>query len=280
VDRKNRDIFEQLYLEQYGRAGFLLPIFLLLTTLFVEVMLAVLRWRNVITFPSDNSAAIGLAAMGGTYMFIVGDTVMSGRRRSLSIGDTYWYALRAVLAVPIGLAAHGLVSDGMSAFVAFGLGVLPVDALLRLIRHLTLAKLSDADAGSDQLVKLEGVTADLSTRFGAEGISSIEQLACMDPVLLAIRTGLPLKLIMKLTSRAVVRSHLGEIADSLVPTGLYEVRAINFLLCNLQAPESQAALADAVSRLHTTAAPASPTTDSLLFAFQRIVADPRSAFLV
>jgi hypothetical protein len=277
-----KDTFERLYVEQYGRGRFIIPVFLLIIILFIEVVLSVLRWRGVIAFPTDESAAIALAAMGGTYMFLVGDSVASVRRRSLNIADVYWYALRAALSVPIGIAAKGLAPGGTAPFVAFGLGLMPVDALLKVFRRLTMTKLSASeDAGDDdQLIMLDGVTIDVASRFTAEGITSIDQLACMDPVLLAIRTGLPLQFVIRLASQAVVRGHLGKSAANLVPIGLCDVRAISALLQNRQAAESQATLDDAAARLHTTDAPTSPTPKTFLFVLEQIMADPRTPFLL
>ena len=260
------EVFDHIYDDHYARNAFHTPIFLLLVTIFAEGTLIFLSSRGTIHLTTDDATArVALASMAGAYMFVVGDTVGAVRRRSLNVADVYWYALRMVLAVPLGLSLSALAETKLAAAAAFGLGTFPVDALTRLMRRLTLRQLNQAETADsqsgDQLLKLVGVTVPIASTLAAEGVGSSEQLIGMDPVLLAIRTGLPFKLILRLGAQAVVRRHVGERADQLAACALLDAQRVAALIDNLDA-ERQAnpgtpgpvakLLSDAASRLRET----------------------------
>jgi hypothetical protein len=147
----------------------------------------------------------------------------------------YWYALRLVLAVPLGLAIYKVGGDMMGAFV---LGTLPIDQFRKMLARYGGANftlLEQQTQETDQLVRLEGVTGDISAQLALEGITSIEQIVGSDPVSLAIRTGLPFKLLLRLGSQAVVRRHLQMNAGPLAGIGLADAEPVTRLLRDLQA---------------------------------------------
>lgn len=228
------DLFKDIYKEQYGRWAFLIPVILVLATIAAETMIIVFGFAMYgPPAPAAPPAADAFGyvwqafgAMAGTYMFVVGDSVMAVRRRALNISDVYWYALRLALAVPVGIAVYKVGGDMMGAFV---LGTLPIDQFRKVLARYAGANFSDLEAlnqTSDQLIQLEGVTADISAQLGLEGITSIEQLLGTDPVSLAIRTGLGFKFLLRLGSQAVVRRHLGLGASALVPIGLADAEPV------------------------------------------------------
>jgi hypothetical protein len=225
------DLFMEIYQEQYGRWAFLIPVILVLVTIAAETMIIVFGFVAYSPPNPPAADAYGYAwqafgAMAGTYMFVAGDSVMAERRRALNISDVYWYALRLVLAVPVGIAVYKVGGDAMGAFV---LGTLPIDQFRKVLNRYAGANVSDLEAlnqTSDQLIQLEGVTADISAQLGMEGITSIEELLSTDPVSLAIRTGLGFKFVLRLGSQAVVRRHLGLGATALVPIGLADAEPV------------------------------------------------------
>ncbi|KIA78783.1 membrane protein, partial [Chromobacterium piscinae] len=106
--------------------------------------------------------------------------------------------------------------DSAAVGVAFALGALPIDSIIKLLRRLVNSKLSTNEADQpDPLLSLDGVTPAIASQLEAEGVSSIDQLLDMDPVLLAIHTGLPFRFILRLMSQAIVRRHLGDAAFAL-----------------------------------------------------------------
>jgi hypothetical protein len=129
-----------------------------------------------------------------------------------------------------------LAAEDLKPFMAFGLGTLPMDQLIKALRRLTTEKLNltVAEEESDQLIRLEGVTTGrIASMLIAEGIDFIEQVITVDPVLLSIRTGLPFKFILHLGSQAIVRRHLGVSAEKLIVLGLSDALSIAALVDNL-----------------------------------------------
>jgi len=254
-------LFEEIYEDQYNRWAFLFPVFLVLVTVAAETMLIVFAatpyppadpaiadpYAHVHAYAPDFAEAWpAFGAMCGTYMFVVGDSVMAVRRRTLNISDVYWYALRLVLAVPLGIVVARADGGMIGAFV---LGTLPIDQFRKVLSRYAGKNFIDLEAAqtTDQLIQLEGVTADISAIIGLEGITSIEQLLGADPVSLAIRTGLPFKLMLRLGSQAVVRRHLGMGATALVPIGLADAEPVAHLVRKYSTKQGKKTLVDAAA---------------------------------
>jgi len=316
---KAGDLFLAIYDEQYGIRAFLTPFVLLLVITFANAALISWLWGCAREFlvASNQCSVFGAspnlatAAIAGAYMFAVGDAVNSVRQNSLNIADVYWYALRLLIAIPLGVAVgnfSGSTSDAHT-LVAFGLGAFPVEELQKLLRRVTMAQIQPGDARQipDQLLSLEGVTVRTSSVLAAEGIVSIGQLESKDPVLLAVRTGLEFDFILYLSSQAVVRRHLGPSAGALIPLGLVEAQAIRQLVdtlaeadggqpCNCpdnvqRAPSpdnvrktrAQKTLEDAATLIrfaaNTDRTITAPSTESVQTTFEQIAEAPYTAFL-
>jgi hypothetical protein len=226
-------VYDSLYHHHYGLKSLALAIGWLIIAIFFDAALATFLQYHPDTKIVGASAQVSLCAMAGAYIFAVGDGVLSIRQRKLNVSDVYWYAIRMMLAIPIGVAATGFPStEKASVGLAFAIGLFPVDRFLKFFRRLslTLSKPQNDDKAARQLMKLEGVSATTATLLEAEGVSSVDQLATMDPVLLAIRTGLPFSFILHLGSQAVVWRHLGENASKLTGMALGNAEAIARLL--------------------------------------------------
>jgi hypothetical protein len=237
IDRSMDAIFEDLYHEQYGRSAFFMPMALLFFSIFISTIFSILAYLHQTTIAIEDTdvTVIAIASIAGAYMYIVSDSIQNVRQRSLNSSTIYWYTLRMILAIPIGVALTSLIAQDAQPFVAFGLGALPMDQIIKGLRHLSTEKLNltVADEESDQLIKLEGVTARISSLLIAEGVDSIDQIINVDPVLLSIRTGLAFKFILHLGSQAIVRRHLGETTEKLIPLGLANARSIADLVDDL-----------------------------------------------
>ena len=147
-EREIEGLFSTIYNEQYGRHAFLVPVILLVAIVFVEATLIILVRRGVLVFGGIEDATIKtvIAATAGAYMFAIGDTVDNVRRRSLNISDVYYYALRMLLAYPIGTSISILVAPQLGAFIAFGVALLPISELNKLIQRLTYQNLNQKEA--------------------------------------------------------------------------------------------------------------------------------------
>ena len=90
----------------------------------------------------------------------------------------------------------------MGGFIAFALGAFPTEEMLRILRRLLSKYLNITEnETSDQLVQLSGVTPEVAAVLAGEGIHAIQQLACMDPVALAVRSGLSFDYLLNLVYR-------------------------------------------------------------------------------
>ncbi|MDD1608616.1 MAG: hypothetical protein LUQ18_08990, partial [Methylococcaceae bacterium] len=196
-------------------------------------------------------------------------------------------------AIPIGIALTYPLDPEMKPFIAFGLGTLPMDQIIKLLRRLTSKQLnlSEAAQESDRLIKLEGVTVRISSMLIAEGVDSIEQIIAVDPVLLSIRTGLPFKFILHLGSQAIVRRHLGETAEKLIPLSLADAKSISALVTDLDdvkntdvQSRAEAVLAAAATLITPTPVDATASsnysTECLEFNFRQIANENYSKFIL
>ncbi|AUH50258.1 hypothetical protein CXB49_05195 [Chromobacterium sp. ATCC 53434] len=281
-------LFRTIYSEQYGRYAFVPPLLLLLAVVFFESNYIVLvPLRQVL--PGGHPLLgylsqfvhfdLQISAMCGAYMFVVGDTVNNVRKRCLNVADVYWYALRMALAVPIAYAVTLVLPKDAAVSVAFALGALPIDTIIKMLRRLVNAKLNTGEAEQpDQLVKLDGVTTAVASQLEAEGVSSIDQLLGMDPVLLAVNTGLSFKFVLRLVGQAIVRRHLGDAAFSLSAIGLADATSVYCLMQDLKRARRQggadsaaeAIMADACRLLQSVSKSAWPDRQTVEFAFGNI----------
>jgi len=275
-------LFDLIYREQYGQSVFMMPaLLLLLTTLagsFLVIMIGMEKYQL-----SMIETKVAIAAIAGAYMFAVSDMVLSVRRKSLNVADIYWYVLRLVLAVPIGIAATASAPGATAATVALGLGTFPMDTLTKLLRRLTDKPLNVAETDqAPDLIKLEGVTVPIASSLSAEGVESVEQLLGMDPILLAIRTGLPFKFILQLSAQAVVWRHLGEAAGRLVPIDLaYAQQVARLVQAVDDRPELRKNLLSAVAtRLKNGAGDTVLEDDTILFILRSVADDSYTKFLM
>ncbi|MDP3010081.1 MAG: hypothetical protein Q8N30_13560 [Methylococcales bacterium] len=167
IDHSMDAIFEALYHEQYGRSAFFMPMLLLFFSIFISTVFSILAYlqQTTIAIEDTDVTVIAIASITGAYMYIVSDSIQSVRQRSVNSSTIYWYTLRMILAIPIGVALTSLIAQDAQPFVAFGLGALPMDHIIKALRSLSTEKLNltVAEEESDQLIKLEGVTARISS---------------------------------------------------------------------------------------------------------------------
>jgi hypothetical protein len=104
----------------------------------------------------------------------------------------------------------------------------------------------------------------------------------MDPILLAIRTGLPFKFVLQLGSQAVVRRHLGDAASCLVSINLAYAQQVGALMALVDTgnPLATNVFNDAAAKLQEGSKLPVPTVETLQFIFRNIVADSYTKFLM
>jgi hypothetical protein len=223
--------------------------------------------------PKIQLSLSALAAIAGGYLFVVAQIIQQCRARSLVYYDLYGASLRILIAVPLGLSVQTLLQDSIGPFISFGLGAFPVGQLGNLMRRLstTYLKTDTPQAADDMTIAMVGVTQVVSDTLAAENITCAQQLADVDPVLLAVRTGLSFDYVIFLAAQSLVWCFLGKTAAELGPVGLADARAIASLMQKSKEEQDKVFLA-----LPAKAGPA----ELLRLAFGKIAQDPYTRFLV
>jgi hypothetical protein len=225
-----------------------------------------------------------LSAVAGAYLFMVAQLIQQCRARTLVYSDLFGASLRILVAVPLGLSLSTLASDALGPFISFGLGAFPITELSALVRRLTASSLKAGDtrADDDQTVAMLGVTHSVSDVLAEENITCAQQLADIDPVVLAVRTGLSFDYVLFLVAQSLVWCFLGKTASVLGPLGLADARAIWHLMKKPE-NEQKEVLAAVDAHFAAIATPQAPKSiDAVLLreAFEKIALDPYTRFLV
>jgi len=198
----------------------------------------------VFPFPDVVLSLETLAAISGAYLYVFGIVVQGYRARTLAPSDLLWCSFRMLIAVPLGLSLAQVANASIGAFISFALGAFPIEALNRILRRLVNKFLNQTeDETSDQLVKLNGVTPEISAVLGGEGVTAVQQLASVDPIALAIRSGLPFDYLLNLVAQSQAWCFLGSPVADLASLGLGDSRAIAKLVDRLDRvpPDEEAA---------------------------------------
>jgi hypothetical protein len=229
-------------------------------------------------FPNMVLDLSSFAAISGAYLFVVGIVIQGYRARTLLNSDLLWCSFRMVISIPLGLSLSALANPTLAAFVAFGLGAFPMDAITRIIRRLVDKTLNQSEAETaDSLISLTGVTPDVAAALNGEGVSAVQQIASMDPVALAVRTGLPFDYVLNLSAQSQAWCCLGSTVANLAPLGLGDARALAKLSERVERtpPDDEAqAILESASKA------ASLDKDVLRSAIRNIAAEPYTQFLL
>jgi hypothetical protein len=229
-------------------------------------------------FPNMVLDLPSFAAISGAYLFVVSIVIQGYRARTLLNSDLLWCSFRMVISIPLGLSLSALANPTLAAFVAFGLGAFPIDAITRIIRRLVDKTLNQSEAETaDSLISLTGVTPDVAAALNGEGVSAVQQIASMDPVALAVRTGLPFDYVLNLSAQSQAWCCLGSTVANLAPLGLGDARSLAKLSERVERtpPDDEAqAILESASKA------ASLDKDVLRSAIRNIAAEPYTQFLL
>jgi hypothetical protein len=239
---------------------------------------------DFVPLPPIHLSLSALSAVAGAYLFMVAQLIQQCRARTLVYSNLFEASLRLLIAVPLGLSVSTLASDALGPFISFGLGAFPITELRTLVRRLTASSLKadDPRADDDQTVAMLGVTRSISDVLVEEDITCAQQLADIDPVVLAVRTGLSFDYVLFLAAQSLVWCFLGRTACELGPLGLAHARAIWYLMAK-PADEQKEVLASLDAHFTAIATQQAPKyIDAVLLreAFEKIAIDPYTQFLV
>ncbi len=271
--------FERLYREWYGRRYHILPI---LFVFFVSIVEDYVLAQALQDLQSGKGLTTVAAAIAGAYTFVAGDLFTRMQRRNLSRADILRSALRLAMALPIGFAFANLGTESIAPFLAFAVGVFPIQELFTIIRRLANNKLKlelGADTSPDQVKTLAGIDASTADRIADADITTITQLAWCDPIQLTMRANLQFNYVLDIVSQALAWVYLEKKLEKLRPLGLRGAIEIRILLTEIKSG-SRAEKRQARVVLPAAAKAADDMSlPGLKYAFHQIGEDPATAFL-
>ncbi len=271
--------FDDLYQRWYGRKRFVSPILILLI---IGVLANFYLARELIDLTVNGKELdAATAAIAGAYTFVAWDLFSRVQQRNLATADILRNALRMAVAVPVGFAFASLLQKGLAPFIAFAVGVFPLNTIETILRRLANDKLGiglGADTAPDQVSTLSGVDRSIADRIGDADITTIPQLAWCDPIQLSMRSNLAFDYVVDIVSQALAWVYLTDKLPALRAFGLrgaYEIRA----LANDLANQNDNVNAKAQAVLPVAANAAAVPLEGFIYALEQIAEDPATRFL-
>lgn len=203
--------FSLYYNALFGRKHFIVPLALMFVIVGALFYLCKLILENPV--PKEETflgtkGAIAVFAIMGAYLWVVYDHIRKWWHSSLSPKDIYEASFRFALSIPFGYSVSMLAAAAAGPVIAFFMGAFPMQTLLAAFRNIWGQKLGIIESqGSEksELLNLQGIDIAKAERLGAEGITTILQLAYADPIRLTIRTNLGYSFLIDCISQALLR---------------------------------------------------------------------------
>ncbi|MCX7298418.1 MAG: hypothetical protein NTU64_16495 [Hyphomicrobiales bacterium] len=220
------------------------------------------------------------AAIAGGYTFVASDFIARVQRGSLSRADILRGALRMAVSIPVGLA-FGQLNKDFAVFIAFGVGIFPLEALTTILRRVLDDKLklqSDVDSVPDRVALLSGIDRPIAERLQDADITTVPQLAWCDPIQLTMRTNLSFEFVSDIVGQSLAWVYLRDKLAVLQAFGLrgaYEIYVLMDELNSRNASEK----AKALKALKEAAEAVKMPMDGLRYAFYQIAEDTSTKFI-
>jgi hypothetical protein len=276
------------YIRWYGRWRYAPTVLLLVAVTLVTNYLAIssalaLYAKGFEGFQWIPIQPLGIAAMSGAYMWVVNDFTWRARRLDLQPSDVHWAVLRLAIALPLGCFISQITpgkSEHWRFFVAFSIGAFPLSALLSIFRRLFLKRfgLKDNLSTDNDIIKLQGINAEIAERLANEDITTITQMAYCDPIRIAMRSSLAFNFITDCMSQALAWGYLEKRMNPIRCFGLRGAVEINHLytMLNGHDPEKKKSATEVLTCVSNTLKQEKAT---LLMAFYEIAKDPFTEYL-
>jgi hypothetical protein len=275
--------FSKHYGQRYGRRTFVIPLLLLGAIAGIGAIgtaESVIVWRGLSTGKAFPEMAV--SALLGAFMWVVADQLGRFSSRDFTSTDVSNCVYRILIAVPFGYSLQTFASKEFGIPLAFLLGAFPTGTLFTIARRLVGQKLGlgeEASGGKLQIESLQGVSRTNAERFLDAGVSTIGELAWVDPIDLSIRANRDFNYVVDCMSQALVWIYFEDKTESLSRYAVRGAQEVAFLVNDLKNtdPElqwaAQQALAGAASSLNMTPA-------ALSYTLTQVRDDPYTQFLI
>lgn len=279
-----QNAFEQFYDSLAGRRWFWVA--MAAYGLITSVLLGWCAW-SLLPHLGSSTPAVGMlpitamAAICGGYTRTVFDTIDDAYSGEMSPASLLYACGRMIISVPIGYAFTLSVSDARA--LPFLIAFIPTRSLFTFGHRLlirVIPALGEDPAGNSsesELQKIDGIDRLKAERFSQEGITTISQLACGNPVILSIRTNLDFCYVMDCISQALLHKYLGDKATLLLSHGLRGAREATDLWCQSLGDSASQAKAD--DRLRAAASSMGIDKEQLKSAIAETVRLPHAVFI-
>ena len=247
LSKELREKFDELLRDDFGFGIYVFPMILLTAIAAIALFAGFYGGLTLAQAPpGPGSFLLGIsvdlvtvAAIFGAYTWITSDAITRYYQSALHPSDLYWYALRLVVAVPLGQAIAALTLKGDASivsaassgpFLAFVISMFSFERISQILSAIANKALG-AQAGTpsernDLVIKLPGVDETTANRLSAEGITTVAQMAAADPVRTSIRTSLPFDFVLGLIDGALLWNYIGGNLDALRNYGFKGVTSI------------------------------------------------------
>ncbi|HEY4174394.1 MAG TPA: hypothetical protein VGM42_15290, partial [Rhodopila sp.] len=239
--------FQALFATDFGVKTYIIPTIILLATGTVVLFMGYaggLGYAIALGDPAQivpvqpfgiKLELISIAAIFGAYTWVASDVIVRAHQWTLHPSDLAWYALRLIVAVPLGYAlalavganpaaTGATVPAGIGAFAAFVGSMFSLDAITKALgtaaTRFGLPMNSSPEERDDLIIKLAGVDDSKAQALATEGLSTIGQLVTADPIRVSIRTGLSFEYVLNLINSALLWVFVGNALKLLAPLGL------------------------------------------------------------
>jgi hypothetical protein len=239
--------FADLFRNDFGSGTYLLPSILLAAVGFIVLFFGyaggIALAETLLSAPNPPPIKplglqvdlVSVAAIFGAFTWIVSDSITRNHQGTFHPSDLSWYALRLIIAVPLGeaiavfwhgvpmagggAAASGLLGTATGAFLAFVISMFSLDGITRILSSMAVKAgvlpTTTPEERNDVVVKLPGVDEEKAHALGVEGVTTIAQLIAVDPVRTSIRTGLPFEYVLGLVDAALLWRYFGTRLEAL-----------------------------------------------------------------
>ena len=276
--------FARHYGKRYGRRTFVIPLILLAAVPAIGAVgtaQTIQVWQGLSTgkaFP-----AMVLSALLGGFMWVLSDQLGRFASRDFTSSHVSNGVFRLLIAVPFGYSIHTFANPDFGIALAFLIGAFPTNSLFTIARRLGGQKLGLGEEAADgklQLESLQDITRTNAERFLDEGVSTIAELAWIDPIDLSIRTNRDFNYVVDCMSLALVWIYFDDKMPALSRFSLRGAQEVDAFVDVLTGPAPDPVrLAAAQECLKGAADVLGMTPNALLHTLLQVKADPYTKFL-
>lgn len=160
----------------------------------------------------------------GAYIWSLYDLLKRYRSADLTPAAFQFSWLRLLAACVFGPLVSAGAADGIKNLVAFGVGLLPLQAVFEYFADVATKQmgktLNQRQAFPPDLYKLQGMTLDSIDRMEERRVDSTATLAYTDPIKLFLKTDIDWLVIIDVIDQALLYNYVGDKLADLHPIGI------------------------------------------------------------